>query len=70
MRDPNRLDSFYDEIKTIHKSKWPDLRFGQLMSNFFDWLYSEFGMDCFFPEEDAMLKYFKEYSKTGDEYDR
>ena len=68
MRNPNRLDSFYDEMKTIHKSKWPDLRFGQLMSNFFGWLYSEHKMDCFFPEEDAMLNYFKEYSR-GDEDD-
>ena len=29
MRDPNRLDRFYDEVKKIHKISFPDWRFGQ-----------------------------------------
>lgn len=62
MRNPARLDNFYDTIKKIHKEEFPDWRFGQLCSNFFGWLYSEKGLDCFFPEEDDMLKYLKEYS--------
>lgn len=61
MRDPNRLDNFYDEIKEIHKNYFPDLRFGQLMSNFFGWLMQEKGVDLFFPEEDKMAQYFIEY---------
>ena len=35
MRDPNRLDNFYTELCQIHKEYYPELRFGQLMSNFF-----------------------------------
>ena len=38
MRDPNRLDNFYAVLCKIHKESFPDLRFGQLMSNFFSWL--------------------------------
>ena len=63
MRDPSRLDSFYDEMKKIHKESFPDWRFGQLCSNFFGWLMSEKGIDLFFPEEDKMIKFFEEYAK-------
>ena len=62
MRDPNRLDKFYDEMKKIHKKSFPDWRFGQLMSNFFGWLYSEKKRDCFFPEEDEMIEHLREYA--------
>ena len=61
MRDPNRLDKFYDELKKIHKKYFPDWRYGQLCSNFFGWLMGEKKMDLFFPEEDKMLEYFREY---------
>ncbi len=61
MRNPNRLDDFYDELKRIHKKSFPDMRFGQLMSNFFGWLYSEKKRDCFFPEEDEMIEHLREY---------
>ena len=63
MRDPNRLDKFYEEFCRIHKEKLPDQRFGQLISNFFGWIYSEKKLDIFFPEEDKMLELFKEYTK-------
>lgn len=62
MRNPNRLDNFYDTVKQIHKTKFPDWRFGQLMSNFLGWVYSEKKIDPFFPEEDKMLEYFKEFA--------
>lgn len=62
MRDPNRLDNFYDELKKIHKRSFPDWRFGQLCSNFFGWLAREKKMDLFFPEEDKMMIYIKEYA--------
>ena len=62
MRNPKRLDSFYENMKTIHKKFFPDWRFGQLMSNFFGWLYSEKGKDLFFPEEEEMINYFKEFA--------
>lgn len=61
MRDPNRLDSFYEELKNLHKEHQPDIRFGQLCSNFFGWIYQNKGCDFFFIEEDEMLKLFKEY---------
>ena len=66
MRDPNRLNSFYNTMKKIHRKTFPDWRFGQLMSNFFGWLYSEKKIDLFFPEEDEMLKYFKEFAGVED----
>ena len=64
MRNPNRLDAFYEEMKEIHKRSFPDWRFGQLMSNFFGWLMSEKKRDLFFPEEDDMIKYFREYANS------
>lgn len=64
MRDINRLDKFYEELKTIHKKSFPDWRFGQLCSNFFGWLATEKSIDLFFPEEDQMLEYIKEYANN------
>lgn len=61
MRDPNRLDNFYTTLCKIHKESFPDLRFGQLMSNFFDWLAGTKQVDSFFPEEDRMINYIIEY---------
>ena len=64
MRDPNRLDKFYDEMKEVHKKSFPDWRFGQLMSNFLGWLYSVKKRDPFFPEEEDMIEYFREYANN------
>ena len=64
MRNPNRLDAFYEEMKIIHKKSFPDWRFGQLMSNFFGWLMSEKKRDLFFPEEEDMIEYFREYASS------
>ena len=61
MRNPNRLDSFYDELKRMHKEYIPDWRFGQFCSNFFGWLGRKKRIDLFFPEEGEMLEYIKEY---------
>lgn len=63
MRDPNRLDEFYSELCRMHKEHACDLRFGQMCSNFFGWLASVKKIDLFFPEEDKMLEYLKEYFK-------
>lgn len=64
MRNPNRLYSFYDEMRDIHMKSFPDWRFGQLMSNFFGWLMSEKKKDLFFPEEDEMIGYFREFANS------
>lgn len=70
MRPLERLDTFYDELKEIHKKYFQDWRFGQLCSNFFGWLYKEHKIDLFFPEENEMIKYIKEYAnKYGQNYD-
>lgn len=63
MRNPNRLDSFYEKWRDLHKECMPDWRFGQLCSNFFGWLMSEKNIDLFFPEESNMLELFEEYCK-------
>ena len=70
MRDINRLDMFYDEVKKIHKVSFPDWRFGQLISNFFNWLFHEKGKDCFYPEEEDMIGYLKEYANENSLYCR
>ena len=43
----------------------PDIRVGQLHSIFYGWLASVKSRDLFFPEEDKMLEYFKEYLKEN-----
>jgi hypothetical protein len=61
VRDLNRLDTFYEKIKTYHKENFPDLRFSQLMINFFYWHKGEYKTDGFYLEEDEYLKRFKEF---------
>lgn len=61
MRDPNRIDGFLTEFGRLWKDNCSDWRFGQLCSNFFAWLLQEKGRDCFFPEEDKILGYLREY---------
>ena len=61
MRDINRLDKFYDELKEIHKKHFPDWRFGQLLVNVLaDW-QAKTKRDIFFPEEDEMIQIFRDY---------
>ena len=62
MRDPNRLDRFYEEFNKVHKIAFPDFRFGQLISNFFGWIHEKKQMDFWFIEEDKMIDLFKEYT--------
>ena len=61
MRDANRLNGFYDELKRIHIEYFPDWRFGQFMSNFFGWMFKVHKRDPFFPEEKDMLKLLMEF---------
>lgn len=57
MRDPNRLDNFYENLKKIHKEKVPDWRFGQLISNFQSW----YGNDVFYLEENQFMSKLNEF---------
>lgn len=61
MRDIKRLDGFYNELKSIHKKYFPDLRFLQLFNNFYTWIFTHKKLDPFFIEEDKALQYFEEY---------
>ena len=61
VRNPERLDTFYDEFCELHKKVFPDIRVGQLMCNFLGFVSSEKKRDPFFPEEDELLKLFTEY---------
>lgn len=55
MRNPDRLDNFYDELCKIHKKYVPDWRFGQMMINIFG---SE---DIFYLEEDEVIERINRY---------
>lgn len=62
MRDPDRLDSFYDALKKIHKERFPDWRFGQLVYNLNRWVECNKKTDTFFFEEDRMLETIEEFA--------
>lgn len=63
MRDKNRLYKFYDELREIHMTHFPDWRFGQMIINVLaDW-QTKTGRDIFFPEDDEMIQIFKDYVK-------
>lgn len=63
MRDKNRIDKFCNELAEIWKGyECSDWRFGQLMVNVLGKMQSE-GLDPFFPEEDEMIEYFRNYFK-------
>ena len=60
MRDPNRLYKFYDELRRLHMTYMSDIRCGQFIAMFLKGWASR-GIDSFFPEENEMLKYLKEF---------
>lgn len=61
MRDPNRLYNFYNEVTRLHMTYRPDWRIGQFWDIFKKWLEVFKGADMFFPEEDELLEYLKEF---------
>ena len=64
MRNPDRLDSFYDELKEIHKNSFPDLRFGQTMHFMMGWIELEKKRDPFYIEDEEMLDIIKEFAEV------
>lgn len=60
MRDPKRLDDFYDRMKKVHQEKLPDWRFGQLMLNFLRHTGTEIGI--FYMEDERLIKKLEEYA--------
>lgn len=61
MRNPDRLDEFYNILKEYHKNYFPDWRFGQLIVNFQRWygMYTE--KDIFHLEEEDFLRALKKF---------
>lgn len=61
MRDLNRLDTFYNELKEKHKNNIPDWRFGQFMMNFILWHQIHYKSDIFYLEENDLIMRVEEY---------
>lgn len=61
MRDPKRLDDFYDRMKKIHQEKLPDWRFGQLMLNFLSMYMTGNETELFYMEDKELIKKLEEY---------
>ena len=61
MRDSNRIDEFCNELARLWKTNCSDWRFGQLISNVLGSYQFETKRDIFFPEDDALLVFFKKY---------
>ena len=68
MRDKNRIPEFTKELERVWMRYYPDLRFGQLMMSFLNYVAFEHKRDPCFPEEVEMLKYLKEYAKESPYY--
>jgi len=62
MRNPGRLDRFYEEMLKIHKEKYPDLRFGQFVDCFFYWI----GKDNFYIEDEEMIQLLRSFAAGED----
>lgn len=59
MRDPKRIQPYMNRLSTVW-STLPDLRFGQLMYNVFQYI-SELGLDPFYVEDEAMFHYVEQF---------
>ena len=55
MRDVNRIKPFCDEFAELW-TNYPDLRFGQIMSNIARYVQMEHKKDMFFMEEDELME--------------
>jgi hypothetical protein len=64
IRNPNRLDSFYEQLKQIHKERFPDLRFLQFIYHFHHWLTYEKQIDGFYLEEDEVISLIQEFADS------
>lgn len=55
MRDASRIKPFCDEFAELW-SRYPDLRFGQIMSNIEKYVQMEHRKDMFYMEEEELMK--------------
>jgi hypothetical protein len=61
MRDPKRLDSFYEYVREMHETYFPEKSFAYLMLDLIFWYSSIEKRDIFFPEEDDMKEIINKY---------
>ena len=66
MRDIKRIRKFCNELAGIWEENVPQWRFGQLICNVFGQMAAD-GRDPFFPEENEMIDYFKNYFEIEEE---
>ena len=62
MRDKKRLEDVYETLRAYHE-EIPDIRFLQLMMDFFSWHYQNFNTDGFYVEDEDFLTRFKMFMK-------
>jgi len=60
IRDPNRIDNFC-RMLAYYWHRVPDWRFGQLISNVLGAYVDTTKRDIFFPEDDELLDFFRQY---------
>ena len=68
MRDPKRIYPFCNELAQVW-DRFPDWRFGQLMSNMLGAYVVETGKDIFYPEEEEMMRFFRAYAEKYGSYE-
>lgn len=57
----------YAKIAGLHCANHPELRIGQLMSNFEQWLKNKYDIDIFYLEDVRFVPLLEEYLKGGAE---
>jgi len=63
MRDPNRIDKYCQRLATMWK-KFPDWRFGQLLTNVLGEYYARTKRDLFFPEDEELFATLEEIMES------
>ena len=58
VRDANRIKPFCEELAQAW-SNWPDLRFGQIMSNIARYIQTEHRKDMLYMEDDELMEIIK-----------
>ena len=68
MRNLNRIKPFCEDFALLWKQTYPDLRFGQLITNFAAWVDRIKKVDIYYLEESTMIEYFREYCEKKGEF--
>ena len=58
----DNLYGFYVKLFLVHNNYFPQIRFGQFLSNFADWMEKNDGRDIFYLTEDEFLQYVTDYA--------